>query len=81
MTMDYSGDIAVVAGVASVEDAEGLLQWLQSQPAPRVDLAACTHVHAACLQALMAAAPAISDWPADAETRAWLEAALQPKEH
>ena len=63
---------------ALVEEAEGFLGWLQKHPKPKLDLSACTHLHAAQLQVLMAARPVISNWPEDNEFRGWLEAALEP---
>ena len=48
----------------------------ESKPSAKVDLSACCHLHTANLQVLMAAKPAISNWPEDEKLRAWLEAAL-----
>jgi hypothetical protein len=62
-----------------VEEAEGLLEWLQSKPAAKIDLAPCRHLHTANLQVLMASSPAVSAWPENPELRAWLEAALKPR--
>jgi hypothetical protein len=64
----------------TVEEAEGLLAWLLAQPGARVDLAGCTHCHAAVLQLLMAAAPRVAAWPDDAGLAAWLRPAL-PASH
>lgn len=76
MTIDYKGEQAVFRDVVSVEEAEGLLGWLQKNPAAKVDLSACTHLHPANLQVLMAAKTRIAAWPDDANLRAWLENAL-----
>jgi hypothetical protein len=76
MTIDYKGEQAVFRDVVSVEEAEGLLGWLQNNPAAKVDLSACTHLHPANLQVLMAAKTRIAAWPDDANLRAWLENAL-----
>jgi hypothetical protein len=62
--------------IASVEEAEGLLEWLQNRPAAKVNLSACTHIHPADLQVLMAAKIHVAAWPKDASLRAWLETAL-----
>jgi hypothetical protein len=77
MPIEYKKGCAVFSDVVSVEDAEGLLEWLQNESAARVDLSACTHLHPANLQVLMAAKPVISAWPRDAGLAAWLVTALR----
>jgi len=67
---------AVFSEVASVEEAEGLLEWLQRTPAAKVDLSACTHLHAANVQVLMAVKCTVSAWPDDADLSAWLKSSL-----
>jgi len=76
MTIEYTKKQAVFSDVVSVDDAEVLLQWLQKKTAGRIDLAACTHLHPANLQVLMAAKPVISAWPADTQFANWLKSAL-----
>jgi hypothetical protein len=76
MPVEFKQDIALFADVVSVDEAEGLLEWLQKQPFPKVDLSACSHLHTANLQVLMAAKPEIVHWPEDRGLRAWLESAL-----
>ena len=66
----------VFVDVVSVEDAEPLLAWLHDHPRTSVNLAACTHLHAAALQVLMAARPPISAWPVNDALAAWLTTAL-----
>jgi hypothetical protein len=44
----------VFRDAVSVDEAEGLLEWLQKNPAARIDLSACAHLHPANLQVLMA---------------------------
>jgi hypothetical protein len=78
MPIEFTTDRAIFRDVASVEEAESLLEWLQRTSNATVDLAACTHLHTANLQVLMAARPAIASWPENTELRAWLEAALKP---
>ena len=78
MPIEFKKTRAVFRDVVSVEEAEGLLEWLQTRPAAKVDLSACSHLHTANLQVLMVAKTAISSWPKDAELRAWLEPALKP---
>lgn len=78
MPIEFKRNRAVFRDEVSVEEAEGLLEWLQSRPAAKVDLASCSHLHTANLQVLMTAGTCISSWPKDAELRAWLEPALNP---
>lgn len=68
---------AILTDFVTVEDAEGLLAWLQSHPKGTLDLSRCEHLHAANLQVLMAAKPTITAWPADARLADWLRHALQ----
>ena len=77
MPIEYKKNQALFRDIATVEEAEGLLQWLQNKPAAKVDLGACTHLHPANLQVLMAANSRIAVWPNDANLRAWLETALK----
>jgi len=75
MPIHYDRDHAVLAGQATVEDAEDFVQWLRERPAATVDLAGCEHVHAAVLQVLLALRPTLVRPPADP----WLAAALAPR--
>lgn len=77
MGIEYKKTIACLIDYISVEEAEGLLEWLQRQKKPKVDLSACTHLHAAVLQVLMAARPTIAAWAEDADLSAWLRSALE----
>lgn len=79
MPIEYKKNQVVFSDIVSVEDAEGLLEWLQNKPAAKVYLGACTHLHPANLQVLMAANSRIAGWPNDANLRAWLETALKFK--
>lgn len=76
MPIDVSESTLVAQELLSVEDAEGLLDWLIQHPRGRLDLADCTHVHAANLQVLMAAQPKIAAWPRHEALADWLRAAL-----
>ncbi len=77
MGIEYKKNVAVFTDIATVEEAEGLLEWLQNKPASKkVELAHCTHLHPANLQVLMASKSNIASWPEDANLRAWLESAL-----
>ena len=78
MPIEFKRSSAVFRDVISVEEAEGLLEWLQRKPGAKVDLASCSHLHTANLQVLMTARPRLSGWPENAQLRAWLETALNP---
>lgn len=56
---------ATLSGEVGVEDAEALAAWLRTTRRPAVRLAACTHVHTAVLQALLAARPEVLEPPID----------------
>lgn len=77
MPIEYKKNLAVFSDVVSVEEAEGLLEWLQNKPSAKINLAACTHLHPANLQVMMAVKVRIIAWPDDANLRAWLETALK----
>ncbi len=74
MGIRYLRKHAALEGVVTVEDAEGLLQWLRAQARPAVHLGRCEHLHAATLQVLLALKPKLLAPPADP----WLAAALAP---
>jgi hypothetical protein len=76
MAVTYKGNVATFADAVGVEEAEAFLAWLHKHPKPKLDLAACTHLHAAQLQVLMAARLPIAKWPHDAALTAWLKSAL-----
>jgi hypothetical protein len=77
MAIQYKKNMTVFTDLVSVDEAEGLLEWLQKKPAARVDLSACTHVHPANLQVLMVAKPVINGWPKDLAFAGWLQSALK----
>ena len=76
MAIEYKKNLARFSDVVSVEEAEGLLEWLQNKSSAKINLSACSHLHPANLQVLMAAKPIISAWPDDASLRAWLMSSL-----
>jgi hypothetical protein len=80
MPVEYKKNRAIFHNDVSVEEAEGLLEWLQNNPAACADLSACSHLHTACLQVMMAAHANIVQSPHSAELRAWLEPALTSEE-
>lgn len=76
MTIAYESDRALFSDVVAVSEADALLEWLQQHPAGQVDLSACTHLHPANLQVLMAGRAKVSAWPTDRTLATWLEPAL-----
>lgn len=76
MSIEYQEHDAVFGEMVGVDEAEALLEWLQKRSPARIDLSACTHLHPANLQVLMAAQPEITAWPRDAGLAAWLQSAL-----
>lgn len=81
MPMLYTDGLATATEVVTVEEAEEMLSWFQAHPDGRVDLTACTHLHAAALQVLMAARPTVTGWPASDGLAAWLMSALPTPAH
>lgn len=77
MAIEYGTESACLRETVSVQEAEGLLSWLQAHPEGRLDLAACTHLHPANLQVMMAAKVRVAAWPTDAKLAAWLQSALR----
>ena len=80
MPIEFKKNRALFRDEVSIEEAEALLEWLQTRPTAKADLAACHHLHTANLQVLMAAKAGVSRWPRNAELRAWLEPALKSRE-
>ena len=72
MPIKYRKARAVLADVCTVEEAEGLLEWLATTPKAKVDLAAASHLHMAVLQALLAMRPSIVAPPKDEFLARWV---------
>lgn len=79
MSIEYEKEVAKLSGIVSVEEAEPLLEWLQTHPKGKVDLSGCKHVHAAILQVLMAAGSEIAAWPENPDFVTWLQGALNQR--
>ena len=77
MSIEFKKQQAIFHDTVSVEEAEGLLEWLQNNPTATIDVSACTHLHPANLQVLMAHKTYVTAWPNDPNLRAWLESALK----
>ncbi|MEY4194097.1 MAG: hypothetical protein RLZZ226_465 [Pseudomonadota bacterium] len=78
MTIEYRDNTASLSGFISVEDAESLMEWLRSHPDGRLDLSACSHLHTACLQVLMAASVNPATGPQEPSLAVWLRNTLSP---
>ncbi len=63
MPVTYLKTVARLEGACDVEEAEGLLEWLQEHPKGKLNLKECEHLHSAVLQVLLALRPCISSCP------------------
>lgn len=72
MPVTYEKSLARFAEVCTVEEAMEVQEWLGRHKAPRIDLSACTHLHTAVLQVLMAARPQLAAAPEDPFLRRWV---------
>jgi hypothetical protein len=72
--LETNGTIALV-GVCPVEDAEILLQLLQSTPTAPCDWTRCGHLHTAVVQVILAVRPALIGPCGDP----WLEQWISPQ--
>jgi hypothetical protein len=79
MPIEYKKNQVLFRDIVVVDDAEGLLEWLQNKPNATVHLGTCTHLHPANLQVLMAARARVTVWPEDVSLRGWLETVLKSK--
>jgi hypothetical protein len=68
----------VLEGVCSVEDAEVLLQLLQTGPAVALDWTKCHQMHTAVLQVILASGTVPQGPCGDALVRQWLAPKLPP---
>ena len=62
----------MLEGICPVEDAEPLLQMLQGSTRPTIDWTTCSELHAAVLQVVMAARPAVIGPCADPWVARWV---------
>ena len=77
MAITFKKDRVVFSDMAEGDDAESLLEWLQKHPKGKIDLSACTHLHPANLQVLMAAKRSIFAKPKDKLLAGWIDIALK----
>ncbi|MBV5330573.1 MAG: hypothetical protein JZU65_23575 [Chlorobium sp.] len=78
MAITFKKDRVVFSDMADGEDAERLLEWLQKHPKGKIDLAACTHLHPANLQVLLASQRSIFAQPKDQLLADWIASVSQP---
>ena len=68
---EANGTIALV-GACPVEDAEPLLQLLQSTPGAPCDWSGCSHLHTAVVQVILTVRPALIGPCGDAWIERWI---------
>ncbi|KJS42468.1 MAG: hypothetical protein VR70_04145 [Rhodospirillaceae bacterium BRH_c57] len=78
MPLRFGKNIVVFEEGGAVEEALPLLEYLQTHPGARVDLRACTHMHTAIVQVLMALGPKIAAVPTEPFLHRWLTPLLTP---
>ncbi len=71
MTIRRVDETVMLEGVCAVEEAETLLQEIQSG-AVRIDWTGCAHLHTACLQVILASGLPTCGTPANGALARWL---------
>ena len=77
MSVKKGEHAVVLEGHCPVEDAEPLLQLLQSNPTVPLDWRQCQSIHTAVLQVILAAKPKLIGPCADFWTERWLRPSLR----
>jgi hypothetical protein len=72
MPLEFRADCVALVDACGAEDALELADWFARSEAPKADLAACTHLHAALLQTLLAYEPSITAAPVDPFLARWI---------
>lgn len=80
MPARIDGDVLVLSGVVSIEEAESVRDLLACHPGAGVDLADCEHLHTAALQVLLAARRAVVSAPRDEFLLTWIAPELVARE-
>ncbi len=78
MPLEFRPSEVRLVDTCGAEDALELVDWLSKEERPAVDLAACTNMHPALLQTLLAFKPAISAGPTDPFITQWILPLLAP---
>ncbi|CAK0766626.1 conserved hypothetical protein [Gammaproteobacteria bacterium] len=79
MPIQFRRNLVVLDDLCTVEEAEGLLQWLQNHTKAKLNLKDCKHLHTAILQVLMAARTPVATWPDDVDLARWLKIVLSAR--
>lgn len=72
MALEFRRNEVVLSANCGAEEALELAEWLAKRKRPKAHLGACTHLHAALLQTLLAYKPALSAAPTDPFLRRWV---------
>ena len=72
MPLEFRADTVSLRATCGAEDALELADWLSRTELPKADLEACTHLHAALLQTLLAYKPTITIGPEDPFLARWI---------
>lgn len=75
MALDLKKTVATLSGTITVQEAEPLLEWLQTTPKGKLNLADCEHLHAAVLQVILRTGATIQKAPTDPDLAVWLKSA------
>jgi hypothetical protein len=75
MTVRRSGDAVLLEDVCPVDDAEILMQHLQTGAAV-IDWSGCAHLHTACLQVILAARLPVRGATANVALLRWIQPLL-----
>lgn len=63
---------ATFSDIVAISDADIVLEWVQQNQGVSVDLSACSHLHPAVIQILLASGACVSAWPTDPDLARWL---------
>ena len=79
MTINYSESNAVLKEIVTIQEVDGLLEWLIANPQATIDLSECVHLHTAALQTLISAGRSIDSWPVNPQLTLWIKPLLKQK--
>lgn len=80
MAIVYSDNEATLNDVVSIQEVDGLLEWLLANPDASINLSSCVHLHLAALQTLASAHRSVTAWPENDDLRSWIEPLLTTEE-
>jgi hypothetical protein len=76
MSVVVEEDRVRLIGDCGIDDAESVMNYIQSEAGAQVDVSAATHMHAVIVQILLAHKPLFTGVPSDTFLAAWLIPAL-----